>query len=62
MIPLNKSIATRLLKAVFGLYLVVTIVVTISAMVTEYNHTGDEIETEIIDLQETMLPIIASAL
>ena len=59
---LKNSIATRLLKIIFGLYLVVTIILTALQMVTEYELTQTAVQDEIKILPNTYGPSLGEAL
>jgi len=62
MITNKQSIATQLFKVIFGLYLIVTIIVTAIQMVSEYNHVTDTVQAEVKQLPETFLPGLSQAL
>jgi len=53
LISIKNSIATRLLKIVFGLYLIIAIGVTASHMFMEYRYQKSNIQHELIDIQKT---------
>lgn len=59
---LKNSIATRLLKIIFGLYLIVTIIITALQMVTEYELTQNTVHDEIKTLPQTYGPSLGEAL
>lgn len=61
-VGLKNSVTTRLIKVVFGCYLIVTIVVTVVQMITEYNLTERSVTNEISRLETTFGPGIRSAL
>jgi len=61
-ISLKHSIVTRLLKVVFGLYLVVTVVLTATQMYTEYKLTQNAVHSEINKIPKTYGPSLANAL
>lgn len=52
-IPLGKSIATRLLKSVFGWYLVIAVGITIGHMVMEYRYQKNNIKQNLVNIQRT---------
>ncbi len=52
-ISIKNSIATRLLKIVFGLYLIIAIGVTVSHMFMEYHYQKNNIHKELMDIQKT---------
>jgi len=52
-ISIKNSIATRLLKIVFGLYLIIAIGVTVSHMFMEYRYQKKNIHQELMDIQKT---------
>jgi len=58
----NESIASRLLKIIFGCYFVVTLVVTVIQLAAEYSHTKDRLVQEIKAMQQTFGPGIADAM
>ena len=60
--PLFDSIATRLLRIIFGSYFVVTVVVTATQLAAEYRHTEDRVGREIDAMQQTFGPGIADAM
>ncbi len=62
MVTLRNSIATYLFKVIFGLYLVVTIIVTITQMVFEYEHVTRTVRNEISQLPVTYIPGLGTAL
>lgn len=62
MVPLKNSIATKLLKIVFSLYLVVTITVTLLHMVTEYQHTRRQVIDELQRIESVFKPALSRAL
>ncbi len=57
----HDSIATELVKVIFGLYLAVTIVITGMQMYSEYQHTENEILQDIRDLEATFNSSIANS-
>jgi len=59
---IRDSIATTLLKVIFSLYLVVTIIITAVQMTSEFRHTSDLILKEIEELANSFGPGIATAL
>jgi len=52
-IPIRNSIATRLLKIVFSLYLIIAIGVTIGHMIMEYRYQKDNILQDLKDTQKS---------
>lgn len=58
---LKNSIALRLLKVVFGLYLIVAFVVTIGHMALEYRYQKNSIKTDLINLQYAFEPPLTLA-
>jgi signal transduction histidine kinase/CheY-like chemotaxis protein len=61
-IPLKKSITSRLFRIVFSIYFFVTLCLTIFQMVTEYNHTKQEIYREIKLLVATIEPVLGKSI
>jgi len=61
-VSLYDSIATQLLKVIFGLYLIVAILVTAVQLTAEYYHVKDEIYQEIQNLPGTFAPGLSNAL
>lgn len=61
-VKLKHSVVTRLLKVVFGSYLIITIVLTTIQMYTEYKLTEDSIHQEIKKLPKTYGPSLGNAL
>ncbi|WP_342118252.1 sensor histidine kinase [Pseudoduganella sp. OTU4001] len=59
---MNRSIAARLLRIIFGCYFVVTVVVTAVQLTAEYKHTRTRVEREIEAMQHTFGPGIADAM
>jgi diguanylate cyclase (GGDEF)-like protein len=53
MIKFKKGIGIRLLRYVFGCYLIVAIVVTGTQLVSEYRHVKNQVFTQIYDLENT---------
>lgn len=51
---IKNSIGLRLLQMVFGLYFLLTIVVTVVQLVSEYRHVKREVFNDMIDLAETL--------
>lgn len=49
-----NSIGVRLLKMVFGLYFVLTVVITIVQLAAEYRHAKDGVFHDMVDLAETL--------
>ncbi|MEJ2640862.1 MAG: hypothetical protein P8010_14920, partial [Desulfosarcinaceae bacterium] len=62
MVTIKNSIATRLLKIVFSIYLVITITVTLFHMVTEYMHTRKQVVEELQRLESVFQPTLSRAL
>ncbi len=62
MVPLKNSIATRLLKIVFSVYLCVTISVTLIHMVVEYEHTRRQVIIELQHIESIFHPALSRAL
>ena len=58
----RKFLAVRLLKVIFSLYLLVTVVVTVVQMVAEYADVKEQVAKDIIDLQNLFYPAFATAL
>jgi signal transduction histidine kinase len=56
------SIATRLLRIIFGSYFFVTLAVTAVQLTAEYRHTEDRVGREIDAMQQTFGPGIADAM
>ncbi len=52
-IPIRNSIATKLLRIVFGFYLVIAIGVTVGHMVMEYRYQKESISRDLEDIQRT---------
>ena len=61
-VNLKHSIATRLLRVIFGLYLVVTIILTGTQMYAEYQLTSETVLDEIKQLEKTYGPGLGNAL
>ena len=61
-VKLKHSVVTRLLKVVFGSYMLITIVLTSIQMYTEYKLTEDSIHQEIKKLPQTYGPSLGNAL
>jgi len=59
---MNRSIAARLLRIIFGCYFLVTLVVTVVQLSAEYKHTRNRVESEIEAMQHTFGPGIADAM
>jgi len=59
---LNKSIATRLLRVVFGLYLVIAITITVTQMVFEYQYIEDQLDNRMSSIKTSYGPSIATSL
>jgi signal transduction histidine kinase len=59
---MTRSIATRLLRIIFGCYFIVTVVVTVVQLTAEYKHTRTRVEREIEAMQHTFGPGIADAM
>ncbi|OMH38308.1 response regulator [Motiliproteus sp. MSK22-1] len=59
---LNGSIATHLLKVIFGLYFVVTVIVTVIQLSVEYNDTKNNVRMEIESLGRTFQPGLEEAI
>ncbi|MCP4104994.1 MAG: response regulator [Desulfobacteraceae bacterium] len=59
---IKDSIAAKLLKVVFVLYLAIAVIVTLFHMTAEYYYMKDDVYQELKDLQGTFEPIIARAL
>lgn len=59
---MNRSIAVRLLRIIFGCYFIVTVVVTVVQLTAEYKHTRTRVEREIEAMQHTFGPGIADAM
>jgi len=53
MIPIKNSIAARLLKVVFSLYLIFAICVTLGHMVLEYRYQKESIQKDLGNIQKT---------
>jgi len=51
-VPIKHSIATKLLKIVFSLYLVIAIGVTLGHMIMEYRHQKDNIRKDLKGIQK----------
>jgi len=61
-VKLKHSVITRLLKLVFGSYLIITVILTTLQMYTEYKLTENSIRQEIEKLPITYGPSLANAL
>jgi signal transduction histidine kinase len=59
---MTRSIATRLLRIIFGCYFLVTLLVTAVQLSAEYRHTRTRVESEIEAMQHTFGPGIADAM
>ena len=57
-----KSLSITLLRAVFGIYLVLTAVVTLGHMVTEYTLTKESVQRELTLIEQTFTPALRTAL
>jgi diguanylate cyclase (GGDEF)-like protein len=53
MIKITKSIGLRLLRYVFGCYLIIAILVTGIQLMSEYNHVKDNIFTQLHELEKS---------
>lgn len=62
LVPIKHSIATRLLKVVFGIYLIVAVALTLIYMNAEYNRAKTEILTDLVALEKTITPSLRQAL
>jgi diguanylate cyclase (GGDEF)-like protein len=58
----DQRLATRLLRAVFGVYFLVTLVVTSVQLTAEYQHAANRLEREIDAMEATFKPGITDAL
>lgn len=58
---LKDSLAAQLLKIIFGLYFLVTVVVTSVQLTLEYNHAKQEIQQELRTLPSTFGPGMTTA-
>ncbi|MDE1462666.1 HAMP domain-containing sensor histidine kinase [Spartinivicinus poritis] len=54
----RNSIATQLLKAVFSIYLLITIVLTLTHMVVDFTETKQSIYNELINISEAFAPVL----
>ncbi|MGE4504915.1 MAG: ATP-binding protein [Desulfovibrionaceae bacterium] len=61
-VPIVKSIATRLLVAVFSVYVVITLALTGLHMAAEYSNTKHSVLQEIVALAVTFNPGLATAI
>ena len=61
-LPPHQSIATQLLKIIFGVYFLVTLMVTSTQLISEYIHVQNSISQEILVLQNTFGPGLADAI
>lgn len=61
-ISLEKSVAASLIKKVFGIYFILTIMVTFIQLSIEYFHVKDSIINDIRKMEKTFEPGIAGAL
>ena len=61
-VTINDSIATQLLKAVFSIYLVVTVVVTSIHMAGDYMNSQNSVIEELCTLQEIFEPALARSI
>jgi PAS domain S-box-containing protein len=52
-VGIGHSVATRLLRVVFSLYLVVVVCVTAGQMIFEYLHQKDSIKTDLVNIERT---------
>ena len=59
---LRHSLATQLIKVIFGFYLLIAVIVTATQMIFEYQHVHQQVNDEIQDVQHSFGPSIASAL
>ncbi len=53
MLPMKNSIATRLLKVVFSLYLIIAVGITLFHMFLEYRYQKESIHKDLEDIQQT---------
>ena len=58
-VGIRNSIATRLLKTVFGFYLIIAVGVTMAHMVIEYSYQKGNIQNDLRDIQRTFEPGIS---
>ncbi len=58
----KDSIASKLLRVVFIFYLAIAVTVTVIHMAAEYYYMKDDVYGELVNLQRTFEPIIATAL
>lgn len=58
----RRSISTQLITTVFGFYFIVTVIVTVYQMASEYRHVEAEIKNDLNQLFVTFKPSITNAL
>jgi len=58
----KKSIATQLFRGIFGLYLIVTLIVTAVQMYYEYEHVNNSVEDEVSRLPITYVASLGDAM
>ena len=62
LVPAKDSIATQLFKVVFSLYLILTVVLTLAHMYSEYQQAGTEVRRDLKVVAETFEDSLAKAL
>lgn len=61
-VSIKNSISTQLLKTVFSMYIVLTIIVTVTHMTVEFYSTKDEVSVDLGVILNNFLPVIDRAL
>ncbi len=61
-LKLKDSIAAYLLKIIFGLYFIVTLIVTVIQLTSEYNQTKEDVFEEVRRLEQTFAPGLGALL
>lgn len=57
-----NTLSWQLLKSVLSIYFSITVVVTLTQMGVEYQHTRDMIQSELASVEQTFYPALATAL
>jgi signal transduction histidine kinase len=58
----KKSVATQLIKIVFGFYCVIAILITVTQIIIEYQYTEQEIQDELSINQQIFEPVLSASL
>lgn len=59
---LRHSITRKLLTVIFSIYFLVTVIITLSHMYVEYQHTEGGIISELVTFERILKPVLAEAL